>query len=454
MKITITIAPLLLSLFLTSIVQPLRGLRIVQYNVEWLFIDYNAAADCPGNGCSWKNKTDAEIHLDTVSKNLAEIDPDIVNFCEVQGLDELNQVSQNLNNGIKPYFVKGKDTSTGQNVGLLSKIMPNIAPYRTDARATYPIPGSKCGYQSPPDSPTADTGVSKHSISEFILPELGQTALITAHLLAFPTDPLRCAEREAQATVLHKVIADYLAKGYEVIVMGDFNDYDGTILDSNGDRPISQVLDILKINGSLTNIAEKIPQTSRFTEWYDANKNCVSTPNEFSMIDHILVSSKIFAHLKNAHIYQNYGEYCGTYQSDHYPVVLDLDLEPVFCIEFVRCVKQKYRNMIIMENIYETDASFPFDKLILLSPTALSGGNYFIKYQINKMPLYIQPPKCKTRNGIHMGGTTTNIGSTPLKMNKRMHCDLMFSNEDESLIRWMEDLETHTCRQLYENREK
>jgi hypothetical protein len=107
-----------------------------------------------------------------------------------------------------------------------------------------------------------------------------------------------------------------------------------------------------------------------------------------------------------------------------------------------------------MENIYETDASFPFDKLILLSPTALSGGNYFIKYQINKMPLYIQPPKCKTRNGIHMGGTTTNIGSTPLKMNKRMHCDLMFSNEDESLIRWMEDLETHTCRQLYENREK
>jgi endonuclease/exonuclease/phosphatase family metal-dependent hydrolase len=328
--ITITIAPLLLSLFLTSIVQPLRALRIVQYNVEWLFIDYNAAADCPGNGCSWKNKTDAEIHLDTVSKNLAEIDPDIVNFCEVQGLDELNQVSQNLNNGLKPYFVKGKDTSTGQNVGLLSKIMPNIAPYRTDARATYPIPGSKCGYKPPSDSPTADTGVSKHSISEFILPELGQTALITAHLLAFPTDPLRCAEREAQATVLHKVIADYLAKGYEVIVMGDFNDYDGTILDSNSDRPLSQVLDILKINGSLTNIAEKIPQVSRFTEWYDANKNCVSTPNEFSMIDHILVSSKIFAHLKNAHIYQNYGEYCGTYQSDHYPVILDLDLEPAF----------------------------------------------------------------------------------------------------------------------------
>ena len=32
-------------------------LKIMQYNVEWLFLDYYKSADCPGNGCTWKNKT-------------------------------------------------------------------------------------------------------------------------------------------------------------------------------------------------------------------------------------------------------------------------------------------------------------------------------------------------------------------------------------------------------------
>ena len=35
------------------------------------------------------------------------------------------------------------------------------------------------------------------------------------------------------------------------------------------------------------------------------------------MIDHILVSGTF--------IYQEYDEYCGTYNSDHYPVVIDID---------------------------------------------------------------------------------------------------------------------------------
>ncbi len=33
--------------------------RLVQYNVEWLFIDYYSSANCPGNGCTWKTIEDA-----------------------------------------------------------------------------------------------------------------------------------------------------------------------------------------------------------------------------------------------------------------------------------------------------------------------------------------------------------------------------------------------------------
>ena len=43
-------------------------LRLVQYNVEWLFIDYYSSANCPGSGCSWHNQTAANTHLSYVSK--------------------------------------------------------------------------------------------------------------------------------------------------------------------------------------------------------------------------------------------------------------------------------------------------------------------------------------------------------------------------------------------------
>ncbi len=45
-------------------------LRLVQYNVEWLFIDYYSNANCPGSGCSWPNSTAAQTHMSYVSRLL------------------------------------------------------------------------------------------------------------------------------------------------------------------------------------------------------------------------------------------------------------------------------------------------------------------------------------------------------------------------------------------------
>jgi len=108
--------------------------------------------------------------------------------------------------------------------------------------------------------------------------------------------------------------------------------------------------------------------------------------------------------------------------------------------ECVSLNKQKDPDNKMQDGIYSTNAEFPFNKLRLTQPTVLSGGNYFIKYLVDGEPLYIQPPKCKTRGGISKSG-------------KRMHCDLMFSNDNIDFIRWVEELETHTCKTLYENRE-
>ena len=47
---------------------------------------------------------------------------------------------------------------------------------------------------------------------------------------------------------------------------------------------------------------------------------------DYSMIDHILVTDFIKKNIVNVSVYHGYDEYCGKYNSDHYPVVVDLIL--------------------------------------------------------------------------------------------------------------------------------
>lgn len=93
------------------------------------------------------------------------------------------------------------------------------------------------------------------------------------------------------------------------------------------------------------------------------------------------------------------------------------------------------------DHIYDTNNNFNFDKLVLLNPIVMSGGNFFIKYSINEYPLYIQPPKCIIKNGF-------------LKAGKRNYCDLIFSIENENFIQWIENLESYSQKFIHKNREK
>jgi exonuclease III len=306
-------------------------LRLVQYNVEWLFIDYYAGMDCPGNGCTWHSVSDAETHMSYVANVINTLKPDIINFCEVEGCDELNMLKSQLDSSelYNPYLKKGTDTGTGQNVGMLTMVDPVVSLYRSEEKVSYPILGTKCGNTTA----SGTTGVSKHYITEFKLGSMN-VAMIGAHLLAIPTEPSRCVQREGQAQVLQNIVSSYIQKDYEIILLGDMNDYDGEVLDLNSDKPTSRVLDIMKgLDGqkkgtyTLTNVATKIAQTERYSDWWDSDNNCNTTSQkDLSMIDHVLVTSGINKKITNTYIYHGYKEYCGKWDSDHWPVVIDFTL--------------------------------------------------------------------------------------------------------------------------------
>ena len=95
-----------------------------------------------------------------------------------------------------------------------------------------------------------------------------------------------------------------------------------------------------------------------------------------------------------------------------------------------------------MESIQEPNTAFPFSNLILTPPTNSSGGNHFMRFSLNDNPLYIQTPKCKTKQ---VAVKTTG---------KRAFLDLTFTNEHEEFIQWVENLEAHCQKFIYSKRER
>lgn len=87
-----------------------------------------------------------------------------------------------------------------------------------------------------------------------------------------------------------------------------------------------------------------------------------------------------------------------------------------------------------MENIFHPNDQFDFSHISLAHPTGIQGGAYFTKIQMHNKPLYIETPKSLTRQGF-------------VKNGKKVYCDLMFDNNDQQFIHWLENLE-NKCQEL------
>ncbi len=264
----------------------------------------------------WKNsETEATEHMEAVAAIIRQSSPDILHLVPVENEQALGRLNNNHLQGMgyQPYFVKGKDTYTGQDVALLTRIDPESNQIHRD--------------DGTGQSGTVTKGVSKNLYAKFTIGSM-RIAIVGVHLLAQPNMESRRRQREAQADVIRRRASTLRSEGYLVIVLGDLNDYDGDAAcrDHIDSMPITNVLSMIKgmntptPQDDLVNAAEFVPKASRYTAFWDQNEDGNIQPErEYTSIDHILLSPELRARVRFVEMSHNHDPRRVT---DHFPVVV------------------------------------------------------------------------------------------------------------------------------------
>ena len=94
---------------------------------------------------------------------------------------------------------------------------------------------------------------------------------------------------------------------------------------------------------------------------------------------------------------------------------------------------------LMTNSIVSNFNDFNFDGLSLAQPHAIQGGTYFTRLTNAGESLYIQTPKCSTKQGI-------------TKTEHKIYTDLIFSQDDNEFIEWLERLETRLQKLIFDKR--
>lgn len=291
-------------------------LKVATFNAEFLWD--GRAPEQGDSDFPWKGSPEkAEAHMAEVAQVVRALDADLLNLVEVENLAALELFNSKFlaGMGYRAYLAEGIDTATGQDVALLSRI--DIPSFGRDPRS-----GRSGGKQK---------SVSKNYVAKF---EVGgvKLSLIGLHLMAKASDSRRREEREAQADAIVSMAREQAAQGRQLIVLGDFNDLDGQVLDVRSERPITRVLEWISAmdpatpKDDLLNVARGVPQERRYTTFVDKNRNGrADGPRELSMVDHILVSRELDPKVISVDI-RNRDLADLQRVSNHFPVVMTLQL--------------------------------------------------------------------------------------------------------------------------------
>jgi len=294
-------------------------LRVATWNVEWL--TDGRPPESPRS--PWAgDPAGAAGHARRVAAALRAVPADVWVLQEVEGCAALEALRGAVGDATyRAFLVPGTDAILRQNVALLTRVDPTLAG-RTAARAGYPADGSACGYAGPGST----SGVSKHLLAALAPRGLPRIALLALHLKAFPDEPRSCAQREAQALVAQGAVRAAAARGWEVLVAGDLNDFAPDPPDAAGNAPASRTVAAIADwdrdgRADLTGALEGVSRGDRWTSAWDRDGDgAAAYPGETGALDHVLLSAGLAGRLAGVRV----DHLASAGASDHRPVVVEL----------------------------------------------------------------------------------------------------------------------------------
>lgn len=294
-------------------------LTIMTFNVEFMWD--GIAPEEGSSRIEFDHRGNPELaaaKMARIAEIIRKADADIVSLDEVENLDALKLLNDQFLDGMgyKAYLKNGRDTFTGQDVGILTRIDPDEPLWREDRKG---------------QSGDSSKAPSKNYIAKFTVGD-EQIALIGLHLYSRPTDSRRMHDRQAQARSILRAAMELDAEGYHVIIAGDINDYDGSkeASDHQSNQPISTVvaelrgMDPATEDDDLINVAQFVPKKQRYTCHWDKNDNGkIDGRGELTSIDHILIAPELAKRIDNVEFVNRYNP-AGI--SDHFPIVVTIDM--------------------------------------------------------------------------------------------------------------------------------
>ena len=195
--------------------------RAMAINAEWLWTPSDKQVD--GQKHNKGDPTPAAYNTEMAfyTKLILDADVDIVSLAEIENETVVIELVALLGEPWRGYFKQGRDTATGQDVALLSRLS-----YIEGSLTDFGFPSGKL-----PGSHKKKR-LSKIVGARFrVQGKQGETSLgvITSHFLSKRNDSSKKARnRQKQAFALVKASKRFSAKNDKLILLGDFNDYLGS----------------------------------------------------------------------------------------------------------------------------------------------------------------------------------------------------------------------------------
>ena len=333
-----------------SLRSPPTVVRIACFNTEALAV--------PGESSRFARERfdpGRQRHLERVAAVIAAVDPDILVLSEIASAEPAAALAAILREkelgAFRVHHVDGKDRFTGFDVAFLSRLPADLidgvtvrlfAPEKNPRRADVlageaELPWTAERYSEPQDDGSSREEIAvlkRHAVGCFTV-QGRKLGLVGLHLKSNPSDPGANAQRAAEVEIVRRIVCrELLPRGYLPIVLGDINDYDPDVPMADRERTTQTAvlrnlrdIDPRQPGEELVNAAAAIPRVAdRYSSHWDYNENGAADPEDvFTLIDHILLDRRLAEGLRRASICHA----SGLGASDHFPVVVDIDLAAV-----------------------------------------------------------------------------------------------------------------------------